>query len=234
MQLPQLPQRELGFEQAEGIGCALVEGPQAVDGDADDLLMFAAELVHVVDGHEPPAVDGSVGMIRIGRQRLDGAIAGSALIALEGIVGGLGGIGPGGSVGGPGLPRPGEADVAGREHIEVGHGDHPTAIVTVGLVEYVQLDRCPVDQPGLLAQAAGNRFGQAFLRTQDRPRQLPHPIAWMGEENMQTTAGHGAEDRGVDGDRRPRELRELALIRHALRIARTRRVGECRSPDQGP
>src|SRR5699024_7757253 len=101
-------------------------------------------------------------------------------------------------------------------------------------VEHMQLDRCPVDQPGLLAQAPGDRLGEALLRTQDRPRQLPHPIAGMGEENMQTTAGHRAEDRGVDRNGRPRELRELTLIRHALRIARTRRVGECRSAGQRP
>src|SRR5699024_59629 len=84
-------------------------------------------------------------------------------------------------------------------------------------------------QPGLLAQTPGDCLGEALLRTQDRPRQLPHPIAGMGEQNMQTTAGNGAEDRGVDRNGRPRELRELTLIRHALRIARTRRVGECRS-----
>src|SRR5699024_3235021 len=40
--------------------------------------------------------------------------------------------------------------------------------------------------------------------------------------------------RGVDRHGRPRALRELTLIRHALRIARTRRVGECRSADPGP
>ena len=231
MEFAQLPQGEFLLQQPERIRGAFVESPQPVHGYPHDFLMFGTELVDVVDGHELAPVDGGVRVVGIRLRQVsvgrlgDGRLGVGARETLRRRIrdGRLGG----------GVFRTlparavilGESDIGGGEHIEVGHGDHPTAIITVGLVEHVQLDGGAVDEAGLLAQAAGDRLGEAFLRTQDRPGQLPHPIAGMGHENMQATAGHGAEDRGVDRDRGPRELRELAGIRHALRIVRTRRFG---------
>ncbi|GAA1561869.1 hypothetical protein GCM10009691_39610 [Brevibacterium picturae] len=101
-----------------------------------------------------------------------------------------------------------ESHISRRQHVEVGHRDHPATIITIRLVEDMELDGGAIDEPRLFAQTPCDSLGESFLGTQNRARQLPNSIAGMCEEHVQATSGNGAEDRGVDRDRGPWELRQ--------------------------
>jgi hypothetical protein len=57
-----------------------------------------------------------------------------------------------------------------RDDGQVGHGEHPSAFVAVGVVEDDELGGVATGDAGLLGQGAGNGVGESFALVQEGAR----------------------------------------------------------------
>ena len=89
----------------------------------------------------------------------------------------------------------------GADHRDVGHGQHPVALIAVWVVEDVQLCRPDVPHSELLVQRTFDGYGQRLAVTQEGARQCPLAgVSALHLHHQESPSGVNSQQRGVHGD----------------------------------